>query len=484
MMKTSFMKLACTLLALLMLATAFAACRKKPVVVDPVDTTTNAAETIPLPHYDWKGRSFSVLGAHNPNEPNFEIMGSQTGSIVEQQAYSRNNWLENYFNVEIVELGDESDKPLELIQQAISSGDHTYNLAFLIRGDMSSAVVNGYMKDMTELPYLDLANEWYNSFTIDSIMIQGRLFHMVSDFSLVDKARTNVLFYNRDLGAQYQFPDIVQMVRDGEWTVEEMAKWAKNYNLDGEEGFSLNDLWGLTCGGKEASAAFWNGCGNKVVSFDDEGNWSVTVANEHSVSSIDKLRGLFNGEVSFVGNKMGSYDDPWNSFTGSKAFFCSATLGGIESLASTVTFAYTALPYPKFDADQTGYYTTNDNTYCATFGIPQCAAEPDFSAFMVEALSWKSHTTTYPTYMETICKVRGSYDPICYEMLELTLDGLTFDFGLMYSLGLRTNILLKSILENGEITSLYAEVKTATEGDANTPGKLPTMLDTIATLDS
>ena len=234
-----------------------------------------------------------------------------------------------------------------------------------------------------------------------------------------------------------------------------------------------------------AAAAFWNGLGNKVVTIDEDGDWSVNLTTDRSILSVEKLNLLFKPTNTITGKQINEdYSVPSSVFIAGNAFFNSTSLSGIESISRDANFSYSVLPYPKLNEEQQDYYTTNDNTYCATFGIPQCAADPNFSAFMIEVLSWKSHTTTYPAYTETICKVRGSYDADCYEMLELTLSGLTYDFGLMYSLGLRTDILLKSILEEGQqITSLYEGVKVATEGTADSPGKLPSMLATIANLD-
>ena len=464
--KNRFLRICCFFLALVTILLTFAACGNGGDS-DDSDKVTVDKEVVdePVPHYDWGGRIFTVLSVQNAYEPNFEIVGEIGGARVGESVFYRNAWIEEYYNVKIEQVGEANDKPIELLDKTIQSGDHAYDLAFLVRNNMATAIISGKMTDLNGVSYLDFSHDWYNSSTIDSMKISGRLFHMVSDFSLVDKARTNVLFFNRDMAEENQLPDIIQMVRDGQWTIEQMITCAKANDSDGDGSMELSDQWGLTCGGREAAAAFWNALGNEVVSIDENGNWSVEVANEHSKDSITELRKLFNDNVSFVGDKFGDYSDARNTFIDSRTLFMSDSLSAIEVIGAKATFSFTALPFPKYNAEQPQYYTTNDNTYCATFGIPTCAADVHFSGFMVEVLSWQSSTTTYPAYYEVVCKVKKSYDMICAEMLDLVFEGLIFDFGLMYSnnINLKTDVLLKSIYETEDIVGLYKGEETAAE---------------------
>ena len=465
--KNIFLKIGCLILALISVLMTFVACGTDTIVDADEDTKSVATVegTEPVPHYDWGERIFTVLSVQNAYEPNFEVVGALDGSRIEPAVFARNVWIEEYYNVKIEQFEDANTKSLKLLENTINAGDNSFDLAFLVRNDMSSAIMKGYMKDLGTVGYMDFSNEWYNTNTLETMKISGRLFHMVSDFSLVDKARTNVLFFNRDMAETLQLPDVVQMVRDGEWTIEEMLNCAKAEDLDGDGNMTLYDQWGLTCGGKEGCVAFWNALGNKVVDFDDNGNWEVGVAKEHSINSIDELRKLFSENVSFVGDKFGSYDDPTDVFKAGRGLFMGGSLSGIEGIGANATFSYTALPFPKYDVDQEQYYTTNDNTYCATFGIPACAFDVDFSGFMVEVLSWQSSTTTFPAYYEVLCKIKKSYDLVCSEMLDIVFEGLIFDFGLVYAteINLKSKVLMESIYTTKEITTLYEGVQIATE---------------------
>ena len=463
-MKNTFLKLCCLLFALTMIFSTFAACKKNEKPEETQETTegatTQAEEKPPVPDTDWEGRVFNVLSVKHYLEPNFEIVGLAKGNKVSAAVYQRNMWLSDKYGVDIQEYGDSNTDSLELLEKTLENGDDFFDLAFLYRDDMASAIQMGLMKDLTQVNYLDLNNEWYTENTIESMKIGDRLFHMVSDFSLIDKARTNVLFLNRDLAASNEIPDILAQVRDGSWTIDKMLGYQKEVARDTGNGeMGLEDYWGLTCGGVEACSTIWVALGNEIVTVNDDDTFSVNLTTEHSQTSITKVAQLLDANISFSENKFGSNSDAFDVFVGQRGLFLSETLSTIEKISPVADFSFTALPYPKFDTAQTQYYTTNDNTFCATFGIPTCAGDANFSGFMIEVLSWKSHTTTFPEYYNVVCKVQNSYDAECAEMLDLVFDGLVFDFGLLNSQNIKgiRGMLENSIRKGASITSEYGE---------------------------
>ena len=98
---------------------------------------------------------------------------------------------------------------------------------------------------------------------------------------------------------------------------------------------------------------------------------------------------------------------------------------------------------------------------------------------MIEALSWKSSTTTFPEYYEVICKIKKSYDPVCSEMLDLVFDSLVFDFGNVYGnqINVKSDVLLESIYTSKDVVGLYEGVRTSTEN------KIENLFNSIEALD-
>ena len=160
--------------------------------------------------------------------------------------------------------------------------------------------------------------------------------------------------------------------------------------------------------------------------------------------------------------------------------FYSASMGVIEDLAADADFAYTAITFPKYDTDQERYYTTNDNHYTSTFGIPFMAYDANFSGYMIEVLSWKSHTTTYPEYYQVKCLVQKSYDPVCAEMLQLNYEGLVFDIALMFSHTIKYKSAMVTYATNAKNTKNMATLYAETEMAANIA--IQGIIDTIEQL--
>ena len=422
----------------------------------------------PVPYKNWQGREFSVLSVGESYEPNFEIVGEMSGSKISQAVYERNQIIKDRYNVNIAAYGAAKDDVLDTLTAVIDAGDTDYDLVFLYRDNMATATICGYMKDLTTVEYVNLENEWYNQNTIESMKVSGKLFHMVSDFSLVDKARTNVLYLNRDLADANQIPDIVAMVKNDSWTIDKMYTYASKVAVDNGDGImDLDDQWGLAMDSKENVLSFWSALGNKVVTVGANSSYSVNLANRRSLWSIDEIEKLVAPNIAFQGYQFGSYNDCLDVFIDERLLFMSAILSAIENVGQRADFRYTVIPYPMLDEEQSTYYATNDNTYCATFGIPICASDVSFSGFMIETLSWQSSKTTFPAYYEVACKVQNSYDAECAEMLDVIFDGVVFDFGLLYGQNVKyiRGMIEKAVYNGNDITGAYESRAEAMNGN-------------------
>ena len=443
------------------------------------EVTTVENEVIPVEKADFEGREFRILATHNVHEPNFELIGEMGTDRLSQAIYERNLAVKDYCNVEIVDVATEETN-FESLEMDYDAGSHKYDLVFLIRDEMSSAIQNGYMKDLTKVPNLNLANEWYNPLAIESMTINGRLYHLTSSFSLTDKARTATLFYNRDMAEVYDIKtDVIAEVKAGTWTIDKMYEMikivAESGDTDGNGTVDKTDTFGIAGGGSESATAIWAGMGNKLVTFNNGSDYGSEIISERSLNGLDTIKKMFSiyEWAGFTGSEQKlwtkDYNAPHTAFVEERVMFYSASMGSIDSISQEAEFAYTAITYPKYDLNQTRYYATNDNTYASTFGVPYGAADFAFSGYMIELLSWKSHTTTYPEYYQVKCKVQNSYDPVCAEMLQLNYEGLVFDFGFMFSNTVKYKAALekyttsKSNTQN--MSSLYAGAMETANGN-------------------
>lgn len=152
--------------------------------------------------------------------------------------------------------------------------------------------------------------------------------------------------------------------------------------------------------------------------------------------------------------------DKWsvagNVFKAGRALFINSFTHSLSSLSDSEV-SYNVIPYPKLNEAQENYYTLSD-LFAMFFAIPITCAESDFSAFMLEALSYESTDTTLYTYYDISCKRKYIYDETGPEMLDLIFSGIVYDQALIYSWGELNNIIADTIPKKKEnvFSSQYA----------------------------
>lgn len=184
--------------------------------------------------------------------------------------------------------------------------------------------------------------------------------------------------------------------------------------------------------------------------------------SEKTVSGFDKALAIaenglycddFKGKVDYSHWSVSA-----NLFYNKQILFITSFPHSLSGFSSKCDFNYGIVPFPKYDENQEKYYSLAD-THSMLFSIPITTATPDFSGFMLEALSSDSEEVLY-NYYEVTCKVKYTYDEDSAEMLDTIFDGIVYDLGNIYSdLGLYS--IYTQIAEKGEnnFSSVYASVE-------------------------
>ncbi|MBQ5354976.1 MAG: hypothetical protein IIU08_03805, partial [Clostridia bacterium] len=89
------------------------------------------------------------------------------------------------------------------------------------------------------------------------------------------------------------------------------------------------------------------------------------------------------------------------------------------------------LPYPKYDEDQSRYYTTILRRYTVS-AVPATAKSADNAALILEALSEEGNRSIIPKYYEIALKGKYVRDESSSQVLDLVKDSLYLEFVDMY----------------------------------------------------
>jgi hypothetical protein len=311
----------------------------------------------------------------------------------------------------------------------LDSQDDVYDMAIYIPSHVQSHASSGYLLDLNSLPYLDFDHPAWNQLTNEQLTIADKLFYTSNDFLLQDKSRTYCMFYNRELAREFKLGYLEDRVDDHTWTLDYVNDIIHQFatELDGVQGHSIDDGFGIAVTGSRSFAAFCYAAGYRI-STNVDGYPALVDPDTKILSIIDKV-----GKFAFDKNVW--LDPAVYSCSDSLVFCAGNTLlyscfpSVLESrLNENCHFEFGILPHPKYEVDPTQPYLTQINIVNGSlFAIPYTVSDPARTAFYVEALSEYSVETTYDAFIETKCKVQDSYDELCARMLDLSIQNVAYD---------------------------------------------------------
>ncbi|MBE6662539.1 MAG: hypothetical protein E7606_04575 [Ruminococcaceae bacterium] len=456
-----FAKILSLFLALLMLLSMFAACgntpdetTEQPKESKPVDDENDRLEeqdTVPT-DLKYNGETINFLVRDASNIYKYELSCEEfLNDPVYDEIHYRNIDVETRLGVKIKSIAQKGDYPFTEWNNALSvsvltnTGDYDGAAFYLSSG--TSLAKEGIYYNLLSLSqdeggYINFQKPWWNKSLVDELSVYGALYFAGGSLTLSQVAGGVCVFFNRDLFNQ-KYPDdrdatLYQLVRDGEWTADQMTYYVSNCwdDVNSNGVVDGGDVVGIKSLGSGAGQmdAWALAMGLDFTRPDAYGEPEIVLVNSHTVPAYEKVRGVFNNE----GGYMPSSGDPNSAETtlenGNVLFYTQCLDYGAEMKASTVN--YGVLPIPKYDVEQEDYRTCFVNAVSA---LAVCSNLSDERAAMVSAalelLSAESYKKVLPVYYETVIKGHYSREAADAEMYDRILDSFVFSFGFAWSTG-------------------------------------------------
>ncbi len=376
---------------------------------------------------------------------NEEFAEEQNGEVVNDAMFDRELSVESRLDVDIVNVGesytwDTKDIYLGKIRSSVMANDGAYDIASGQYATLPGLVPEGNFTDMTALPYLDFTKPYWVQQLIEETSINGKLYLASGDITQITISNTFCILYNDSLRKDLGLEDPVETVKAGEWTRDKMdAAIAGVYtDLDGNNIPSAGDRYGIAFTDDNCITPFIQAFDQRITTMNNEGYPELTFNTEETVAvaeymidlihhSPDAMVDLLSKDV-FTGGEIFS-----NMMAGNILFFL-GTFGNAKNLTE-VDFDFGILPLPKWDASQETYQTAlgESNTL---FGILTSAANKDASAAALEMMAAESYRLVSPALYEITLKTRYSADSEMAQMFDLIREGVTFNFGSIYTFDL------------------------------------------------
>jgi hypothetical protein len=320
-----------------------------------------------------------------------------------------------------------------------------------------------------EIDHIDFSKPWWYDTNVEELTYDGKAMIAVSHLNSSAVSGAYCLYYNKDLAASYELPDLYDIVLSGKWTFDKLHEIVKDiYNDDnGNDERDFGDTFGFVqAAGTSINSYLW--------AFDN----SPCVMNSDGVPEIsiktDKIESIVNSIYDFCYNTNGVFYDPDQvkggagiylvdeTFYTKKAIFLQGTLATPTS-ESMRNFdnEYGLIPLPKWDETQAKYQTmVGGHHTCLT--VPKTCPDTEFVGRIVEAMSAECWKICTPTLYEIALKTRYLRDSESKQVMDLIIEGTQFDFGSVYDNWKGFAFMLQQMMKaaNSNFTSYYNSKRT------------------------
>ena len=203
-----------------------------------------------------------------------EYEGEKMAARLNEAIGERNARVEEYLNVQIEErLIQEDSRPggtmLTTVRNEIIAGGSTdYHVVTPCLYDCATLAAENSFVNLLSIPTLDMSNPWWDQSFNGDVSLAGKLYFTNGDIGFNSKLATAVVVFNKELHEEYEFENLYDLVRNGEWTMDKALEMTKeisqDLNQDGEITYEdkvgwegqLDDTWNIFYGSGSRIASF------------------------------------------------------------------------------------------------------------------------------------------------------------------------------------------------------------------------------------
>ncbi|MBO5648886.1 MAG: hypothetical protein J6S76_03120, partial [Clostridia bacterium] len=414
---------------------------------NPGTTTANKKETETIDENDPYADRLLVsddLGEYDFGKYKYRIMSADGlggdyfieedgADVIDSAVYRRNRAVEERFNCEIVLVGDPFyTEATHKIHVDITTGDDVFDLVASQIVALGGLVPENLFYNWHDLPNINFDKPWWSDSNEELLTHADVCYIAIGDLALSALKNTYCVFYNKRLGADYDMPDMFELVNNGEWTIDKITELSKDIyqdlNMDGKVDIE-SDLFGYVGdSGSSLNTYLW-AFDNPVYQRNDDGELELVFHTDKLSALTSKLCDVFN---IYTGIKQTKYTEnrPLAMFREGRAMFINGVIDYALSCRD-MEDDFSILPYPKWDEAQENYYTMVDGVHHA-LSIPKTIQNKEAVGTIIEALSAETYKQVVPVYYDLALKVKGARDEESIEMLDRIVASRVFDFGYMY----------------------------------------------------
>jgi hypothetical protein len=404
----------------------------EPEATDMKSLRAKIDDGLPAKNYD--GATFTIM-VRNGMEPHFYVE-EQTGEIVDDSVYSRGLNVETRFNIELALFPvaggwDQQATYLSAIRQSVLADDDAFDCIEGYAAYIGTFASEKLFGSWLDLPYIDTSKPWWSQDAAAEFTINGRLFFLTGDLALSLWKNFFVILFNKTLVTDYRFPNMYELVRSGDWTLDKLKELVQGVNrdLDGDSDLDKYDQYGFAISRGNYMDVFHLIFDKPITIKDQNGIPQLNIMSEDMVTMAEAVLDLLynNSGVYSIPESGTSDQELRDMFIQNQIVLSPQYLHSVEIFRDSET-DFGIIPYPKFDERQQSYRTASQDGY-SLFCYPITVNDLEMCSVIIEALAAESYKQVVPAYYEVALKTKYSRDDESAEMLDIIRDCLAFNFG-------------------------------------------------------
>ncbi len=359
------------------------------------------------------------------------------GDIVSEAAYKRNLAVKTRLNVKLRYelLGGHTGSgggqaQLERVQNA--AGTNEINLIATYSWNPATYLVNGFLGNMSSLPHLDLESPWWNQSVLEKNSVYGKVYFATGDIAPSYIGVTYGMFFNKKIVSEYHLEDPYELYDKGEWTLENMIALSKKVgeDVDGFGTKNTGDKFGFATSHVPLDA-FLQGSG--VLTVENEADGSLKVGedfgSEKAQSLLETMVNFNKTEACLFSSTTDTlFEDSW---VAGDVLFILEEFDSVKDWVIAGMDSFGVLPMPKYDENQTEYYTI-PGFYHTVWCVPIAMASDESTGAVLEVMASESYRNVTPAYFENLFQKRFSDDYREAEMFGAIKDSVVIDAGRLF----------------------------------------------------
>ena len=428
------------LLLAVLLAASVTACASNDST-DPIPTTAQTAATEHVetidPFYttnlavrDFAGAEFVIASSDNPNIHGSTVPDAETGEMLNDALYKRNQNIEETYHVDLTEFVYDHTNA-GILRTSVLAGEDAYDLIMLTCPDALTWWKEELLTPIDQLPNINFEKGYWDQNLNNSLSIGGVRYIAEGAFNLDIYDLTFCLLFNKSVANQFNIGNLYQTVSDGAWTFDTMrtAMLAVAGDVNGDGKMDDADRWGYTSHPKMVAPGFWIGGGVTSISKDENDLPYNSMTESTFLSVWDSIFNVIHDTGAAYLTEGDQTDIPTECrliFEEDRALFIDMSFFYIDTMRGMDT-DFGIIPYPKYEESQQDYHARV--CYYFPVVVPVTNADTDMTGYMLEVLNYHSYHDVIPAYYDVALKTKGARDEESAAMLDLIFQARVIDIG-------------------------------------------------------